>query len=478
MAFYTIRYHSWYNTISNGHLVCVLLLILVEVKLMENKGKLVGLLMESSRTALREKLDNMNSVDIAADLEDLEEQDAVKVFRILSKEKAADVFAYLDPDIQQNIIAAIADREIGGIINELFLDDAVDFIEEMPANVVKRVLANVTPGRRELINHFLQYPEDSAGSIMTIEYVDLKSHMTVADAFARIRSTGMNKETIYTCYVTDSARRLIGLVTARTLLLSPKESSIKDVMEPNVVYAKTHDDQEGLINSFRKYGCLAMPVVDSEDRLVGIVTYDDALTVQEEEATEDLEKMAAMLPSEEPYLKTNVFTMAKNRILWLVLLNLSVFLTGAIVSGFEEMLAILPALVAFMPLLMDTSGDAGSQSSTLIIRGMALDEIAMSDAMRILFKELRVSLICGGVLAIVNCARVMIFGYDFATAVTVSIALLVAIIMSKTAGGLLPLGAKLIKLDPAVMAGPVLTTIVDAASLIVYFNLARIIMHI
>ena len=445
---------------------------------MKNADELLGLLMEPNRTALREKLDSMNPVDIAADLEDLEEQDAVKVFRILSKDKAADVFAYLDPDIQQDIIEAIADREIGGIINELFLDDAVDFIEEMPANVVKRVLLNVTPGRRDLINNFLKYPEDSVGSIMTIEYVDLKSHMTVADAFSRIRRTGMNKETIYTSYVTDNERRLIGLVTARTLFLSPKESLIKDVMEPSVMFARTHDDQEGLTNNFRKYGYLAIPVVDSEDRLVGIVTYDDAFKVQEEEATEDLEKMAAMLPSEEPYLKTGVFAMAKNRILWLVLLNLSVFLTGAIVAGYEEMLAILPALVAFMPLLMDTSGDAGSQSSTLVIRGMALDEIKMSDAIKVLFKELRVALICGGVLAIVNCARVMIFGYDFPTAVTVSLALLAAIILSKTAGGLLPLGAKLIRLDPAVMAGPVLTTIVDAASLVVYFTLARAIMHI
>ena len=284
---------------------------------MENEDRIIGLLLDSTRSALREKLDSMNPVDIAADLEDLEEQDAVKVFRILSKDKAADVFAYLDPDIQQNIIEAIADREIGGIINELFLDDAVDFIEEMPANVVKRVLLNVAPGRRDHINSFLQYPKDSVGSIMTIEYIDLKSHMTVAGAFSRIRSTGTNKETIYTCYVTDSERKLIGLVTARTLLLSPKESLIKDVMEPNIMFARTHDDQEGLINSFRKYGYLAIPVVDSENRLVGIVTYDDALTVQEEEATEDLEKMAAMLPSEGPYLKTGVFSMAKNRVLWL-----------------------------------------------------------------------------------------------------------------------------------------------------------------
>ena len=441
---------------------------------MENE--LIGLLKDSSRVALREKLDVMNAVDIAEALEDLDEQDAVKVFRMLAKDKAAEVFAYLDPDIQQSIIEAITDREIGGIIDELFLDDAVDFIEEMPANVVKRVLANVTRDRREQINNFLQYPEDSVGSIMTIEYVDLKSHMTVADAFSRIRSTGMNKETIYTCYVTDNERRLIGLVTARTLFLSPKTSLIRDVLEPDVMFARTHDDQEELMNNFRKYGYMAIPVVDSEDRLVGIVTFDDALTVQEEEATEDFEKMAAMLPSEEPYLKTGVFAMAKNRTPWLVLLNLSVFLSGAIVAGYEGLLAQLPVLVAFMPLLMDTSGDAGSQSSTLVIRGMALDEIRLSDSFSVFLKELCVSLICGGVLAIVNCARVVIFGYSFPLAVTVSLALLAAIVFSKTVGGLLPLGAKLVKVDPAVMAGPVLTTIVDAASLVVYFTLAKIIL--
>jgi len=444
----------------------------------ENANEIIGLLTETDRAVIREKLEAMNPADIAADLESLEERDAVKIFRMLRKDKAADVFSYLDTGTQQDIIEAITDREIGGIINELFLDDAVDFVEEMPANVVKRVLASVTPGRRDLINHFLQYPEDSVGSIMTIEYIDLKSHMTVADAFLRIRRTGMNKETIYTCYVTDSERRLIGLVTARTLLLSPKESLISDVMEPNVMYARTHDDREGLINSFRKYGYLAIPVVDSEDRLVGIVTYDDALTIQEEEATEDFEKMAAMLPSEESYHKTGAFQMAKNRIFWLVILNLSVFLTGVITAGFEEMLSVLPLLVVFLPLLMDTSGDAGSQSSTLVIRGMALGEIAMSDALRVFFKELRVSLICGGALAIVNLGRVLILGYDLTTAMIVSVALLIAIVISKTAGGLLPLGAKLVKLDPAVMAGPVLTTLVDAVTLLVYFNLARVIMHV
>ena len=443
---------------------------------MENKT--IGSLNGPSRAAVRERLSGMNEVDIATDLEELDEQDAVIAFRLLSKDKAADVFAHLNSDTRKSIVDAITDPEVGSIIDELFLDDAVDFIEEMPANVVKRVLAAATPDRREQINLFLKYPDDSAGSIMTIEYVDLKSNMTVAEAFARIRSTGMNKETIYTCYVTDNERRLLGLVTARTLFLSPKESLMQDVMETDVMFARTHDDQEGLANSFRKYGLLAMPVVDSEDRLVGIVTFDDALTVQEEEATEDLEKMAALLPSEEPYLKTNVFRMARNRIPWLVLLNLSVFLTGVIVARFEDALAVLPVLATFLPLLMDTSGDAGSQSSTLVIRGMALDEIRLADSFRVLLKELRVALVCGGVLAIVNCARVMIFGSSFAIAVTVSLALLAAVVFSKVLGGVLPLGAKLVKIDPAVMAGPVLTTIVDAASLMVFFVLARVILRV
>ena len=443
---------------------------------MENK--ITGLLKEPDRAAMLQKLDSMNEVDLAAELERLDERDVVKVFRMLAKDKAADVFAYLNSDVQQNIVETITDQEIGGIIDELFLDDAVDFIEEMPANVVRKVLANVTRDRRELINHFLKYPEDSAGSIMTIEYVDLKSDMTVADAFARIRSIGTNKETIYTCYVIDGERRLIGMVTAKTLFLSPKESLINNVMESNVVSVGTHDDKEALMNSFRKYGYLALPVVDSENRLVGIVTFDDALTVQEEEATEDFERMAAMRPSEDPYLKTGVLAMSKNRIIWLLLLNLSVFVSGAIVSRFDEMLAVLPVLVTFIPLLMDTSGDAGSQSSTLIIRGMALDEIRVSDALKVYFKELRVGLICGGILAVINCARLILFGSSFAVALTVSLALLITVILAKTVGALLPIGARLVKLDPAVMAGPVLTTIVDAVALIIYFSIARIILHV
>ncbi|MCL1914188.1 MAG: magnesium transporter [Eubacteriaceae bacterium] len=439
-------------------------------------NQIATLLNEAERFVLRKELDQMNHVDIAEELEELGESDTLKVFRMLSKDKAADTFAYLDSTIQQSIIEAITDREIGSIIDELFLDDAVDFIEEMPANVVRRVLANVAPDKRDMINSFLKYPEDSTGSIMTIEFVDLKDEMTVAEAFARIRSVGPNKETVYTCYVIDNARKLIGFVSARTLFLSNHDSFIKDIMEPNVIFARTSDDKEDLMNSFRKYGYLAMPVVDSEDRLVGMVTFDDALTVQEEEDTEDFEKMAALKPSQNTYLKTTVFELSKNRIFWLLLLNLSVFLTGSIVAMHEGMLAVMPSLVAFMPLLMDTSGDAGSQSSTLVIRGLALEEIKLSDILKVFFIELRVALICGGVLAVVNCFRIMAFGNSFPLALTVSLSLYVTIILSKTAGAILPIVGKMVNLDPAVMAGPALTTIVDAVSILIYFSIAKAIL--
>ena len=438
----------------------------------------INLLNGPNRAALRQILDEMNVVDIAEELEDLEKPDVVKVFRMLAKDKAADVFAYSDPDIQQSIIEAITDREIGGIIDELFLDDAVDFIEEMPANVVRRVLANVTPDRREMINLFLQYPEDSAGSIMTIEYVDLKSGMTVADAFTHIRNTGEDKESIYTCYVTDSARKLIGMVTAKDLLLADQGSLIGEIMEPNVISAGTHDDKEELMNSLRKYGFMSMPVVDSESRLVGFVTFDDAFTIQEEEATEDFEKMAAMLPSEEPYLKTGVFKMSKNRVPWLLLLMIFAAITGAIVERYESSLAVLPALVAFIPMLMNTGGNAGTQSSTMIIRGMALNEIELSDVARVLGKELLVSLLCGVVLIATTFISVIIFGEGTIMAITICLAMLATIIMSNIIGSFLTFGAKVIKVDPAVMAAPLLTNIIDAAALVVYFSLAKAILRI
>jgi len=436
------------------------------------------LLSEIDRAALRRMLDNINPVDIAEDLEELEITDIIRIFRILSKDKAADVFAYLSPDVQQDIIESITDREISRIIDELFLDDAVDFIEEMPATVVRRVLANATADRRNLINLFLQYPEDSAGSIMTIEYVDLKSGMTVADAFAHIRNTGEDKESIYTCYVTDSARKLIGMVSAKELLLADQESVIGDIMEPNVISVGTHDDKETLLSSFRKYGFISMPVVDSENRLVGFVTFDDAFTVQEEETTEDFERMAAMLPSEEPYLKTGVFKLSKHRIPWLLFLMIFATVTGEIVRVFEDSLAVLPALVAFVPMLMNTGGNAGTQSSTLIIRGMALGEIRLSDVVRVLWKETMVSLLCGVVLIATTFVSVIVFGEGSILAITVCLAMLATIVLSNITGSLLTFGAKAIKVDPAVMAAPLLTNIIDAAALLVYFSRAKVILRI
>jgi len=420
----------------------------------------------------------MNNVDIAEDLSELHNADAVMVFRMLSKTKAAEVFSYLDHDVQQKIIESIADKEVGAVVSELFLDDAVDFIEEMPANVVKRVLATVPKDTRELINQLLQYPEDSAGSVMTVEYVDLNAEMTVVDAFAHIRETGVDKETIYNCYVTDDTRHLIGLVSAKSLFLADRKLLVRDVMTTNFSFARTHDDREDLLGTFREQGLLAMPVVDNEDRLVGIITFDDMLVVQEEEATEDFEKMAGITPSEESYLKTSFMRMSINRLPWLVFLNLSVFITGAIVARYEDVVAMLPILVTFLPMLMDTSGDAGSQSSTLVIRGLALDEIRNTDFFAVLWKEVRVAAFCGLVLAVANCLRMVLFQYSLDLAVVVSLALFSAIFFAKTIGALLPLGAMAIRLDPAVMAVPILTTIVDATTLTVYFNLARLLLQV
>ena len=422
---------------------------------------------------LKEMLKNSNPVDIAEGLEELDEQQAIKYFRMLPKDTAAEVFAYLSSNTQQGIVNAIKDHEISHIIDELFIDDAVDFIEEMPAGVVKRVLNNLPKEKREIINNFLKYPEGSAGSIMTIEYVDLKEHLTVAEAFNRIRRDGVDKETIYTCYVIDAARRLLGAVSVKTLLLSSPGDIIGDIMQRDVLFATTSEDKEGITNDFRKYGLLAMPVVDNEHRLVGIVTVDDVLEVQEEEATEDFEIMAALSPSDEPYMKTSIWELSKNRILWLMLLMLTATITGSIIGGFEDALAVMPVLVTFIPMLMDTGGNAGSQSSTLVIRGIALEEIEPADILRVWWRELRVSVICGGALAAVNFIRILIMNKSASIALSVSLALYVTVILSKSVGCLLPLGAKKLKLDPAVMAAPVITTIVDAGALLVFFWIAK-----
>jgi len=423
--------------------------------------------------AIKEYLFEVDIVDIAHIFEELPEVETIKLFRLLNKDKAAEVFAYLSPERQQLIIEAITDTEIGKIINDLFLDDAVDFIEEMPANVVTRVLKNVSITTRNLINHFLQYPEDSAGSIMTIEYVELKEHFTVKQAFDYIRKTGEDKETIYTCYVIGSDRKLSGVVEVKNLLLANPEDEIRNVMKRPVKVAHTMDDQEHLINDFRKYGLLAMPVVDKEERLVGIVTVDDIITVLQEEITEDFEKMAALAPSDEPYLKAGVFHLAKNRFVWLLVLMLSATITGVIITEFEDAILIVPSLVAFIPMLMGTGGNAGAQVSTLIIRGMALNEIKAKNVANVLWKELRVSILVGLGLSLVNFARIWIM-YDLRLAFVVSAALFATVVIAKTVGSILPMFAKAIKLDPALMAAPLITTIVDASSLIVYFLVAML----
>ncbi|MDR0906123.1 MAG: magnesium transporter [Oscillospiraceae bacterium] len=428
---------------------------------------------ERDFAALKNTLREMNPVDIAEELEELSDADAVRVFRMLPKDTAADIFVELSSDTQQEIISKFKDAEIGKIVGDMFLDDAVDFIEEMPAGLVSRVLANISAEQRNLINQFLKYPENSAGSVMTIEYISFKEHLTVSAAFDKIRREGIDSETIYTCYVTDAGRHLLGDVSVRTLLLAEPDAKVGDIMNAAVISASTTDDREEIANEFRKYGLLTMPVVDNEKRLVGIVTFDDVMTIQEEEATEDFEIMAAMSPSDEPYLKTSVWVLTKNRVLWLLLLMLSATVTGTIISGFEDALATLPVLVAFIPMLMDTGGNAGSQSSTLIIRGMALEEVALADIFKVFWKEIRVSVLCGGALAVVNFGRILLMNHDAMLALTVSIALFATVVLAKSVGCLLPMGAKKLKLDPAVMASPVITTVVDAGALLLFFVIAK-----
>jgi len=428
---------------------------------------------------LKETLRNSNPVDIAESLESMDDHQATRVFRMLTKDTAAKVFAYLSRDMQESIVNAIQDYEITHIIDDLFLDDAVDFIEEMPAGVVKRVLDNLPKDKRNMINHFLNYPDDSVGSIMTVEFVDLKEFLTVAETFAKIRRDGVDKETIYTLYVIDSERHLLGSVSAKKLLLSSPDDKIGNIMQREIMSARTGEDVEDLANDFRKYGMLAMPVVDNENRLVGIVTVDDILSVQEEEATEDMEIMAALSPSGEPYLKTSVWMLVKNRLPWLAILMLIGTVAGVILHSFEEAISAIPVLVAFVPMLMNTGGAGGSQSSTLVIRGMALGEVALCDVLKVLWKEMRIAFICGAALGALNFIRVIIMynqdELDFSVVLlgfSVSLALWITVFIAKVVGCTLPMLAKRLKLDPAVMAAPVITTVVDACSLLVFFGIA------
>ncbi len=436
---------------------------------------LLDLVYDKKFAVLKATLSDMNEADIADFLCEADDRDenVLLLFRMLGKDISADVFARLPADIQQTIISGISDKEVGNIIEDLFVDDAVDMIEEMPAIIVKRVLKNARPETRELINRILKYPENSAGSIMTVEYIALKKNMTVEEAIDYIRRNAVDKETIYDCFVTDSTRVLQGVVSFRSIILSGSRTLIGDIMEKNIISATTTDDREDVVDAFSKYDLISMPVVDKENRLVGIITVDDAVDVMEEEATEDFEKMAGMLPSEKPYLSTGVFKLASNRIPWLLFLMVSSMLTGGILAKYENAIAVLPVLVTFIPMLTDTGGNAGSQSSTMIIRGMAVGDIEITDIFKVLWKELRVAIICGVALAAVNCLRLALFNTgDFSVIMTITFSLIATVITAKTIGGLLPIAANALKLDPAIMAAPLITTIVDAVSLIIYFTLA------
>ena len=422
---------------------------------------------------LRDLFLPMEPADIALLLEESGGELMPLLYRLLPKELAAEVFVELESDSQEMLINGFSNTELKEVLDELYLDDAVDIVEEMPANVVKKILRHVDEETRKMINQVLNYPKDSAGAMMTMEYVDLKRSMTVEQAFDRIRATGLDSETIYTCYVTDAGRRLEGVLTIKELLLAQDEQLIAELMETDVITAETTEDQEEAVARMMRYDFISLPVVDKEGRLVGIVTVDDVMDVMEEEATEDFEKMAAMLPSEKPYLKTSVFQLAKNRIPWLLILMLSSTITGAILVKYETAFAAVPLLVSFIPMLMDTGGNSGSQSSTMVIRGMALGEIEPSDVLKVLWKEIRVGFMVGFVLAVVNFIRLMIqYPGNTMICVTVVISMFATVVAAKTIGCTLPIGAKVLKLDPAIMASPMITTIVDAVSLMVYFNLA------
>ncbi|NLL43535.1 MAG: magnesium transporter [Firmicutes bacterium] len=426
---------------------------------------------------IKTALPSFQDADIAAFLDELSREHTVIVFRLLSKDRAAEVFSYLSIEMQEYIVGAITDQEVGTIIDQLFVDDAADFLEEMPASVVKRVLRNASPETRSLINQFLQYPPYSAGSIMTAEFADLKKTMTVADAFMRIRRTALDKETVYTCYVIDGNRRLEGVVTVKELFLADEAAIIGDIMETKVISARTSDDQEDVAGLFSRYDFLSLPVVDEENRLVGIVTFDDIMEVIHQEATEDFQKMAAMAPSEKPYLKTGVFTLAKHRIGWLMVLMVTGMVVGAILARYEEAFLAVPLLVTFIPMLTDTGGNSGSQSSTLVIRGLALKEITVSDFGRVLLKELGVGALVGLALAAANFLRLVItYPGDYMLALAVSLALFATVIIGKTAGSMLPLLAKIVKVDPAIMAAPLITTIVDASALVIYFKVVEVLL--
>lgn len=431
---------------------------------------------------LKSILLELNPFDIAEILNDIPKEHVSTIFRLLPKELAAEIFVEMDPEQQENLIKACSDNELRAMMDELYVDDTVDIIEEMPATVVKRILKNISPDMRKSINLILHYPEDSAGSIMTTEYADLKKNMTISEAFSRIRKTGVDKETIYTCYVTDESRHLLGSVSIEKILLSDEDATIESIMEKDILCLNTLDDKEKVARAFENNNLLAVPVSDGENRLVGIITVDDAFDVISEEAEEDFLKMAAMQQSDETYLKTRSFTHAKNRIFWLLILMLSATITGKIITAYEAAFSALPLLASFIPLLMGTGGNCGAQSSTMIIRGLSTEEIKLKDFFKVLFKEFRLSFIISFALIIVNTIRILA-QYRLETnaillSVVMAIAMVCTIFVSNALGCILPMAAKKFKLDPAMMAAPLLTTIVDACSILMFFQIASSIFHI
>ena len=439
--------------------------------------KLLSLLQSKQYGAVKSLVQDMNEVDVAEAIEEIFEENEepetlLRLFRLLPKETAAETFAYMHSDVQQKLVEMLSDTELGYILDDMYLDDYVDLVEEMPANVVKKLMQVSSPENRKLINEYLRYPEDSAGSLMTNEYVYLKPRLTVSQAFDVIRNTGIDKETIYTCYVISGEKQLEGVVTIRELLLADPNAKVGDIMNTNVIHAHTLDDREEVAKLFSKYDMISLPVVDNEERLVGIITVDDAVDVLQEENTEDFEKMAGMTPSDDTYLRTPVITLAKHRIIWLMVLMLSAMVTGAMLEYYEAAFVSIPLLVTFIPQIMDTGGNCGSQASTMIIRGLALDEISPKDFTKAWWKEIRVALLCSVALCSVNFIRILIQYHDPQVALVVSGTLMLTICMAKSLGCILPILAKILKLDPAIMASPLITTITDAFSILVYFNFA------
>jgi len=438
--------------------------------------EVLELLEQKKFNDLKKYLERINGADFPSIFEAIKDEDMIVIFRLLNKEEAAEIFAELDSDMQERLINSFTDKELKYVIDNLFMDDTVDMIEEMPSNVVKRILKNVSESDRKIINEILNYPDDTAGSIMTTEFVDLKENMTVEDAFKKIKKIGLKKETVYNCFVLDVNRKLLGVLDLKDLLVAERDEKITDLMDDNVITVTTLDDKEDVAKIFDKYDYIALPVVDKENRLVGIVTVDDAIDVMQEEVSEDFEKMAAISPNEDGYYKTSVLQHAKNRIVWLLFLMVSSIVTGAVITHYETAFAALPILVSFIAMIMGTGGNCGSQSSTLVIRGLAVDEIKPKDFFKVWWKEIRVSLIVGIIMAIVNCIRILIQYHDFQLGMVVGLTLIIAIALAKSIGCLLPLICKKLKLDPAIMAAPLISTLLDTCSCLIFFNVAVIIM--